>query len=261
MEMTTSPRAYFSILRWRKDPRRDEARNVAVILVNVESEAGLVKSAPLSSVSPRLHEQGILDELIVSLERRVTNEFSLTALQTLRSALNESVTLTEPKLAVLPNGDATATVEALYKAYVAPEGGGSKIPTKGRVLDKVVTTLRKYDEPVKRGAYVKDYIFDVVLESSHRKVKVLEVLSFATAAKNWVPVEHDAGYFLRAIDQIGKPGMAVVLPPSDVSDSSAVESHKRVMRWFKKEKIDIVSPDTLVTELELDRQIAAAGIR
>ena len=56
---------YFSVVRWRHDSTRDEARNVAVVLVDEEGLGGGVRAAPLSQVSRRLHDQGILDALLV----------------------------------------------------------------------------------------------------------------------------------------------------------------------------------------------------
>lgn len=38
---------YYSILRWRNDVMRDEARNVAVVLVDEEGQFGGFRHAPL----------------------------------------------------------------------------------------------------------------------------------------------------------------------------------------------------------------------
>lgn len=59
---------YFSILRWRPDATRDEARNIAVLLVEARGHFSRLESAPLSRISPRLHEQGILDSALLGLQ-------------------------------------------------------------------------------------------------------------------------------------------------------------------------------------------------
>lgn len=258
--MRDSSRAYFSVLRWRKDPTRDEARNIAVVVVDVERESGLFEAVPLSMVSERLHEQGLLDQMLVGLEKQVVAKggFTLESLRDLQGKLTGSLVLTEPKEAIIPDGNSDMVLEALKKAYLAQAGRGSNVLTKGRVLDNVVSSLRRYKQGVKRGAYVKDYIFDVVLESND-KADVLEVMSFASPSKDWVPTEHTAGYFLYALEQVGRDGIAVIQPPTSESDSTAVESHNRVIRLMKKDRIPVVRPEELAKKLNLDRQLKMAG--
>ena len=65
---------YFSVLRWRPDTTRDEARNLAIILVDAEGKFGAVRSAPISTMSQRLREQGLLDAMLVGLEDRFHSE-------------------------------------------------------------------------------------------------------------------------------------------------------------------------------------------
>lgn len=253
--MTRTPEAYFSILRWRKDPTRDEARNVAVILVNASENVGSLKATGLSHISPRLHEQGLLDDMLLSLEERIKREFSLDSLREMQASLRNSLYLTEPKATAVPDGNFDIVMRALYRAYVAPAGGGSRVLTKGKVLDGVVSTLRRHTNKVKRATYVNDYFFDVVINGGKKKQVLLEVLSFAPATKNWLPVEHDAGYFLRAIKELRGEGLAVIQPPGESSEKTAVESHARVSRWFEKEGVREVRPADLVDALELAPQL------
>ena len=97
--MTTERDAYFSILRWRTDATRDEERNVAVILVDAEGRLGGMRAAPISSISPVLHEQGLLDSVIVALERRfaTTARPRLADLEAMQSGLQHSLYLTSPR--------------------------------------------------------------------------------------------------------------------------------------------------------------------
>lgn len=98
--------------------------------------------------------------------------------------------------------------------------------TKGVVLDKVVNTLHRRGLDVKRGTYIKDFIFDAVVEMLRRRTSVIEVLSFASGQKNWAPVEHDAGPFLYAIQELHLPGIAVVQPPSESKRNGAATSYQ-----------------------------------
>ena len=115
--------------------------------------------------------------------------------------------------------------------------------TKGRVLDTVVESLRRSGHPVRRGEYVKDFIFDLVIEG--RRPSVGEVLSFATSAKNWTPAEHAAGHFLYANEKVEAQAFAVIEPPSEVSHRNASIAHDRVLRWFAHERITVLKPNEL----------------
>ncbi len=244
---------YFSLLRWASDPARDEARNVAVILVGESGHFGGLKAAPISSISPRLHDQGILDAMVVGLEKQFGSEKkpTLDLLERVRKALAHSVYLTEPQPVAVYEQDETLT--ALYRAYVAPRGGGSGA-TKGTVVDRVVATLRKRGLVVQRGHYLEDFIFDVVVE---REIPlVLEVLSFASAARTWVSAEYDAGHFLYALHQVGVRGHAVVRPPSDTSHENARASHARALRWFEGAGVPVVPPEDVAKSL---LPVAAGG--
>ncbi len=235
-------RAYYSILRWRGDATRDEARNVAVMLVEAEGLFGGLKAAPLSSISPRLREQGLLDAMLVNLQRHFEGDArpNLAFLREMHAGLQRSLYLTEPQSVAVPDPDAVLT--ALYRAYVAPRGGGSRAITKGTVLDRVVNTLRSQGYHVRRGEYVDDFMFDVVIETERERLAVGGVLSFASTIKNWTPVEYDAGHFLYALDRLGTAGFSVIQPPSEISPQAALASFERVRRWLDGAGVPVVEP-------------------
>jgi hypothetical protein len=134
---------------------RDEARNIAVIVVEEHGSTSGFKPAPISAISSRLHEQGLLDAALHGLERQVAESFTVERLQAMKAQLGTSLVLTDPAPVALVDDIQTAT-KALYKALVAPRLGGSKGRTKGVVLDQVVNGLRRTGFTVKRGAYVED---------------------------------------------------------------------------------------------------------
>jgi len=164
----------------------------------------------------------------------------LPLLKHLHETLQHSLCLTEPQPVAVPDLD--AVLDALYRAYAAPRVGGGKVVTKGYVLDRVVAGLRKRGVQLRRGAYVGDFIFDIVIDAPGSLPPLLEVLSFATPKTDWTPAEYDAGHFLYALQQVGKPGMAVVQPPSETSQENASRTYERVIRWFDGARVRTVQP-------------------
>jgi hypothetical protein len=237
---------HYSLLRWRASPTRDEARNVAVLLVGADGGQGAVRAAPLSSISPRLHDQGILDDVLLGLEERLSRGgVNVDALEELSQTFERALVVTEPEPVAI-RGEIGDTLMALYRAYVAPRVGGSRKRTKGVVLDGVVESLRKRGFEARRGQYVGDFIFDVVLEGE-RTTTALEVLSFAVERKSWTPIEQDAAHFLYGLrllrEQRDMEGRAVVEPPTD--GNGATESYERILRWLEREDVPTYNPQDI----------------
>ena len=244
---------YFSILRWRSDPTRDEARNVAVMLVEAEGQFGALRAGPVSRISKRLREQGLLDTMIAGLEKQFSAESApnLAELRDLQDSLRDSLCLTEPQPVAVK--DVNQTIDALYKAYVALPGGGGTRFTKGEVLNRAVSTLRKRGFDVRRSDYIDDFIFDVIVETAPNRHSVGDVFSFATTAQDWAPVEYEAGHFLYALERLDVRGFAVVQPPSIASHQKAATAHQRVLRWLDSAKVVVTEPTTLeIAELPVN---------
>jgi hypothetical protein len=252
-------KGFLSLLRWRVDPTRDEARNVALLLVVPEVQLGLVRSAPLNSISPRLHDQGIVDDLLVGLEQRLSQAANPTAdiLFELHEQFQRSLVVTAPKPVAL--ADIEADVAALYRAYLAQRSGGSRGNTKGVVRDRLTKQLRARGFPAKLGQYIDDFLFDIVIQNGHPQPTVLEVLSFAGERKDWTPVEFDAGHFLYGCRHVNAEARAVVVPPAD--DERAIASFERVRRWLEQEAVPAVPADEILAEpqqaLELEEHATA----
>jgi hypothetical protein len=230
-EQQVARQGYFAVLRWCSDPVRAECRNVAIVLIEPESGYRAVRAAPLSAVSPRLHDQGLLDAMVVQLSERLQSEPELSPdlLVEIHGTLAHSLQLTKPKPVAVVDGD--DALGALYRAYLATRSSGARALTKGALLDKVVDTLRKQGEPVKRGAYIGDFIFDVVLDEP-KSLSVLGVLSFASPRKDWVPVERDAGHFLYALRETSVKNATAVLQAPAENDELAWISYRRIDRWL-----------------------------
>ncbi len=242
---------WFSLLRWRSDVARNEARNVALLLVGEKGGFNAFKAAPLSRISKRLHEQGLLDASLVALERQFGEHqtFTLERLNSMHEKLNSSLYLTEPRPVAVD--DVAQTVGALYKAFISTPGGGST-QSKGALLDRLVSAYRRQGIEVKRGAYINDFIFDAILKQGQRR-RVVEVLSFAGGRKDWAPIERDAGHFLFALRELNVEGSAVIQEPTHSVSQGGAESYGRIMRWLKKADVPVAAPGEIIEpHLSLD---------
>ncbi len=249
-------RGYFSLLRWMSDPTRGEGRNVGLLLVEPETGFRAMRSAPISTLSSRLHDQGLLDSMLVELERKLDAEPRPSAefLEDLHESLSRSLVVTQPKPVAVTDGD--EALKALYRAYLAVRGGGSRAVTKGVLLDRVVAKLRSQGAVVARGSYIDDFIFDAVVEKHGAEPTVIEVLSFGTARKDWTPVEKDAGHFLYGLNELGLSDAAAFVQPPTREDEAASRSFGRVSGWLKKSDVRVGT----IEQLE-DTQLELMGIR
>jgi hypothetical protein len=243
MALTVQERGFFSVVRWRSDATRDEARNVAVVLVDAEGQFGGVKVAPPSALSNDTRQQGFLDAMLHGLERQFQEGArpDLRRLQEISQTLSQSLYVTRPKATAVP--DPELTLQALYKAYVAPRGTPRSL-TKGIVIDRVVQSLRRRGYEVRRGEYVGDFIFDALVLREEGTV-AYDVLSFASAKKDWTPAERDAGHFLYGIGRLGVSGVAVIQPPTAESQPEALISFDRVRQWFDHAAVPVREPEEL----------------
>src|SRR5437870_5011960 len=88
---------FFSLVRWRSDVTRDEARNVGVLLVDPSEGRGTLRALPISAVSPRLKEQGLADELLERLRLRLEEKATAETLMQLHDVLQRSLFVSEPR--------------------------------------------------------------------------------------------------------------------------------------------------------------------
>jgi hypothetical protein len=249
MATATMKRGYFSLLRWRSDVLRDEAKNVAVLLVGPEGEFGGFRAASLSHISSRLQEQGILDNIIESLNLRFSEDEKpdLKFLNELHKDHERSIVITEPKPIVVTDVD--ATLKTLYKAYVAPGSFPSTGVSRGEIINRVLKKYRAAGYKIRTGDYIGSFIFDLIVEDHGiHKPKVGEVISFASDRKDWIPIEHDAGYFIYATGKVERDGFAIVQPPTNRATELAIKSHNRVTKWFSSESIKIFDPAQIIRD-------------
>jgi hypothetical protein len=251
-------RGYFALLRWRLDPTRDEARNIAVLLVDEKGKFQGFRHAAVSSISSRLQDQGIVDDVLLGLSTRFEEEdLALKDLEELHRSFQQSLLVTEPEPVAI--GDPDETLDALYRSMIAPRAGRGRALTKGVLLDRVVSSLRKEGIRARRGAYIDDFIFDVVVPNGG-PTSVLEVLSFAVPRKDWTPIEQDAAHFLYALGRVDDiEGRAVIQPPAEGRAGRA--SYDRIRRWLDDENVPTLAPDELIPSqlaLELGHEVAHA---
>ena len=226
------------MLRYRPDATRDEPRNLAVLLVQESGGAGVIQAAPVSQMSPRLHEQGLVDAILVSLARRlasgdVQGEAGLARL--CRSS-GPTLEVTHPEPTVIMD-DPHVTARVLYKSLVSPRRGARDSLQKGAILDRVVRLCRANGAEISRGQYVGDFIFDAVVTSPDRVPTAIEVLTFHGVKANSGSIERDAGHYLFGLTHVDANPVCVLEPPSQQSSRSVWQSHDRVSRWLQTGKI------------------------
>lgn len=228
-------RGFFSLVRWRADVARDEARNVAVLLVAPEQGAAF-RSAPVSAISPRLKEQGLLDSILTQLEARFRQETRVRVeiLEELHRSLQHSLYVTEPQSVAVRTLE--EALDSLYRAYLATAGGGRAL-TKGVVLDRAVTALRRRGLTVRRGVELGEFLFDALAHGGQGIPMAIEALSFATSRKDWNPVLHDAGHYLYALERVDARGLVVVQPPGEGAVEEAQSAFRRVERWLDEASV------------------------
>ncbi len=244
-----APVGHYSVLRWRRDATRDETRNVAVIVVDADGKRAALRAAPISSISRNLHKQGILDAIVVALERRLKSAEQPPAefLEDLRKSLHHSLYLTP--LAPAAVADLNDTTQVLYRALVAPRGGGGGGEiTSGKLLDDIVNRLRKRGVAVRRGEYLSSFLFDAVIDGPGERA-VLEVLSFATSVQDWTSAEHNAGHFLYAVDKLRVKSAAIIKPPTEASTQEAHTAYGHVRGWLQNESIPVLEPEDAAEKL------------
>jgi hypothetical protein len=244
MEVKSPDRGYFSVVRWCSDATRDEARNIAVVLVDAEGQFGDVKAAPPSSLSQDARQQGFLDAVVqgLAVQFQKDEKPDLKRLREMSSGLARSLYLTDPKPTAVPDPD--LTLQALYKSYVAPLPTPRAI-TKGIVTDRVVYALRRRGFHVRRGEYFGEFFFDALIETQGTVV-AMDILSFASSKKDWLPSERDAGHFLYGLEKLGLPGRAVIQPPAGGSEAAAEVTFTRVREWFDEAQVPVLNPDDVI---------------
>jgi hypothetical protein len=243
MDDSVTEQGAFSLIRWRREATRDEPKNVGIILVGSDSKEAMIRTLPISSVSHRLADQGLLDDLIEGLRTRlIGTPVSDSLLTELHGNLQRSVVVTEPRPVAVTKID--ETLDALFKAYCARRGAPRSM-TKSVVLDRVVVALRRQGYHVRRGVTKEGFLFDAVVQNGGPSETALEVLSFAVARKDWSPVLHDAAHFLYALERVDVDGTAVLEPPREASGPTPFT---RVRKWLKDAQVDWVEPADLASE-------------
>jgi hypothetical protein len=238
--------ALFSVLRYRPDSATNEGRSIAVALVDDAASFAMMKAAPPSTLSATLRGQALLDDLLVSLARtlaeRASNAGSLLGIW--HEALDQAVSVSQPDIAAVVGGH-EATLDALYRVFVAPKRMAIGHKSRWAILDQVITSMRSWGASVHRGYYLNDFMFDAVVDPappSRRIPSAIQVISFANQHHDWSQAERAAGHYLFAREHVDADAIAVIQPPEPTSPSAAHDSHGRVLRWMSSEQVTVVEP-------------------
>lgn len=236
---------FYSIVRYSSDPLRGESKNVAVVLIDETRGLASSRTAPLSQITPRLTEHGILDGLLMHLAARLDGgELRQPGdVAALAESLGPTISITRPVPAAIDQ-NFDVTLKALYKSLVAPRRGRNPGLARGEILDRLVRACRDAGVSVSPGIYVEDLLFDAVV-STTRVRQPVQVLSFETEAENPHSIEVAAGHFLFALHRLHSDGVCVIQPPHTRAKESARVSHRRVARWMADQGVATLRPDEL----------------
>lgn len=233
--------AFYTVLRYSPDPARDEARNIGLLVVGDHRHAWF-KTAPLSRVTPKLHEQGLLDAILARFESRVKEgEFrNLNQVSDLAVRLRGPIQLTSPASMAVA-GSFESSADALFHSLVAIRQRRGPGLGKGELLDRVVDVFRSKGAVVARGSYIGDFIFDAVVGSAGPSPTALGVASFDTEAEDWAGTERQVGHYLWAVTRVHPQPAFVMQPPSSISTDSARLSHERVTKWLAEAAVPTIA--------------------
>ncbi len=235
-------RGRFALVRYVPDVVRGEARNVAVILMT-DSGFRSVRASPPSAIRGQLRDQGILDGLLMQLARDVISREDLGSgwFREWSDLATGALQVSEVRNASVV-GDPNDTMEALYRALVAPRSRRSNRLGKSELIDQVVRSFRGRGAQVRRSDYHQGFLFDAIVEQPAAPSLTVEALSFATGAQDWSNVERDAGHFLYARRHVSSTALCVLQPPGDRANAQAVQSWSRVAKWLTEESVRVIAP-------------------
>ena len=233
----TTKKGYFSVVRWVKDPVRDEAKNVGLLFVDPDSGRGQIKLGTLPSI--KNSNAIFLRNLLTSFESRFESREDLTPeyLEELHTKLRNSVQVTKPQQTLIyPTLD--ETVLTLFDTFVGrPKRTTTKKKTRSWIASQIEEAVKSIGVRVSRNKYIADFHFDYALQSTEDKALPVELLSFAIVNADWNNTEKDAQAFIFASRRVAIPSLAVIQPPEN-GDDKAIASHLRVERWLKDEGVN-----------------------
>lgn len=241
----TTKKGYFSVVRWVKDPVRDEAKNVGLLFVDPETRRGQLKLGQLPSI--KNSNAIFLRNLLTSFESRFESQEDLTPeyLEELHAKLRNSVQVTRPRQTIIyPTLE--ETVQTLFNTLVGkPKRTVTRRKTRSWLASQVEETVKSIGVRVSRNTYIADFHFDYALQSTEDKALPVELLSFAVANADWNNAEKDAQAFIFASKRVALPSLAVIQPPEN-GDDKAIASHLRVERWLRDEGVNTFTTGQLM---------------
>jgi hypothetical protein len=240
---------YFSLLRYRADITRDEAKNVAVLFVDTTSGTVTLRATRVNSVSSTLAEQGFLDGIVEQLAARFADQrhADVDVLQNLHESLERSIVVTEPRPVAIPEG--TDVLTTLYRAFVAPKPSPRNNLSKSALLGVLVDWLRSTSGgSVERFGEIDTFTFDAVVRNGGLP-QVYQALSFAGTRKDWSPVLHDAGHFIFALERVKTSAATAILQePTGDRGETGEKAYERVEKWLDDARVKVVPAQDVLSK-------------
>jgi DUF3037 family protein len=259
-------RCFFTVVRYVPDARRDEARNIGVLVVSPdEGFAGarfLLSRANLQKGSSRFR---ILESLLRTYEiempgttaplfANLPSGWDRDRLQQLHEECGNLIQFTAPAPAL---DEPSELLARLYRERVKPRAGGrGRGPTwtPSRTVDTFRAVFTKHSKETaidETGAVpLTDgiYNFDLTVKNG-KPLYVLETVSLRV--QNLARVEHDAAWFAYVWPHVESEthAMGLLFAERDKANVEAERCFDRIHRWARDVKIDVRDdPSTDVRE-------------
>lgn len=277
--MTDPAVCFYTVVRYVAAPRRDEARNIGILLVCPDRgfagsrfslrRAGVAEATPryrMLRELERTYRAEMPGETQAGLFGPPPKQWRRDDLEALHGECSNLIQFTQP----LPYmGEPADVLEKLYQEFVRPRSSGWRaVWTRGRAIRTFETVFAQYHvrewlhetPPVQTAGGTFD--FDLGIGNGHWRY-IIETLSFRN--EDLLRVERAGAWFAKVWPAVGEAtgahGMLLVEPPEDRQD--ARERYERVRGWSREAEIEIHTSDEtaeLATNIAKElRQPVAAG--
>jgi hypothetical protein len=253
-------RTFFSVMRYRSDPIRDEYRNVAILLADEAGKLRALRAIRPGNISRSVEEHGVLATLIESIERGISSGAGL-ELRRLADSYSHSVVFSDPQPA-LTRGDFDSLLDSLFRTLVAPKpirhAAGY---TKGHLIDRLSRWVKGRGASFEIGTYFGGYAVDAVLRTPPEEPVALQITSFATRQLNARTVEQEIGHFLYAASHMAGRCVGVVQPPAPGALVETQQLQQRVMSWFDEAGVEALTPTEFKDRMDVTPRPVAESFR
>ncbi len=235
-------RGFYSLIRYRPDPVREEFKNVGILLLGEDGSYRGLRTLRPGTISRTVEEQGLLAAVVAAVEHRLgQTRDGLADLRQLAESYSHSILVTDPRPAMSTLGWA-ALLETLYGALVAPKTRPPVGFTKGHVLDRLHKWFVAKGSSFEIGGQLEGYSFDAILRTSTDMTYAMQVNSFAARQIDSRRLELEVGHFLYVAPRVRANCIGLIQPAAANATAEIRNLQDRVSSWFNDAGVPVLSP-------------------